>query len=78
MQQKANPVGKAKKVKKLYRCTECTNSVTITINAKVSCTRCHLPMRLFEAEQSTLFLTPNPKREKQDNLEQMNQKTTSA
>ena len=46
---------KPKKVKKLYRCLECTNSVTLTIDAEVGCTRCGVLMRLFEAEQSGLF-----------------------
>lgn len=48
---------KQKKTKKLYRCSECTNSVTLTIVADVVCTRCNVPMRLFEAEQSGLFIT---------------------
>lgn len=44
-----------KKEKKLYRCPECTNSVTLTVLADVVCTRCNIAMRLFEAEQSDLF-----------------------
>ena len=45
-----------KKEKKLYRCLECTNSVELTVLAEVVCTRCGSAMRLFEAEQSSLFL----------------------
>lgn len=55
---------KAKKVKKLYRCSECTNSVTLTITADVVCTRCNVPMRLFEAEQSGLFITTTKSEDK--------------
>ena len=55
-QDSVDETAKHKKIKKLYRCSECINSVTLTIVANVVCTRCNVQMRLFEAEQSGLFM----------------------
>jgi len=52
---KLKTVENRKKAKKLYRCPECTNSVTLSVEAEVICTRCNVAMRLFEAKQTDLF-----------------------
>jgi len=61
---KSSKTEKRKKPKKLYRCPECTNSVMLRVAADVTCTRCNIAMRLFEAEQKNLFEALNRSKEK--------------